>query len=450
MRKSAQATSVRGALVWFAASYVGAVLGFLVVNAAAGRWLGPDRFGFFVAALSAAGLLGQLGLVGSHRAGLREVAQLREDPDPEQMARLRNGVRAVSLTTLPLAGLVAGVGTWMLAGDVPVSARLGLAVALAALVVLGGQQQLWANYVRGLGHVRFAGLLEGRSGGTLVAGLQALCVLLAWWLVPGSGLVGALAAVAAGFVLPVLAAATVVTRHWRGLGGPAPRLLSDLRRTVARDWRFLSAQVAAFLNVSLEVWIAGLLLSGYDTSMFSAGQRVALLLLMPLTGLQVVLAPVIARARNRPDSLPAVETVVRAGASVATAVSLLLALPLVVAPGLVLRVVFGSGFSGAVPVLLVLTVAVLGNVATGMAGTALSMLGREDVSARVQWAGAVLRTGLGVPAALVWGLPGLVASALAASCFVFTVMWWQARTTVGVSTQASLRPDLSSLGSTRG
>lgn len=437
-------------MIWFAVSYAGAVLGFLGVNAAAGRWLGPRDFGFFVAALAAAGLLGQVGLVGSHRAGLREVARLRDRHDPEAMAELRNSVRAVSLTTMPLVGVVGGLGAWLLADDEDPSTRAALAVAMGALVALGGLQQLWANYVRGLGHVRFASLLEGRSGGALVAALQAACMLLAWWLVPHSGLAGALAAVALGYLVPVVAARAVVRRRWRGLGEPRPRLWRDLRLTVRRDWRFLSAQVATFLNVSTEIWIAGLLLSSVDTSMYSAGQRLALLLVLPLTALQVVFAPVIARAGAGPAGDRSLERLLRTGATIATGMTLVLALPIIVAPGFVLDVVYGSGFRDAVPVLLLVSVGSFGNVATGMAGTTLSMLGREAVAAQVQWAGAVLRVVIGVPAAMLGGLMGLTLSALTVSVFVFTVMWWRTHRAVGVFTHATLRPELSLLSRTSG
>ena len=437
-------------MIWFAASYVGAVLGFLGVNAAAGRWLGPDDFGFFIATLAAAGLLSQLGLVGSHRSGLREVARLRDVDDPEAMAVLRNGVRAVSLTTLPVAGLAGAAGVWIVADDAGTASRIALAVALLLLVTLGGQQQLWANYVRGLGHVRFASLLEGRSGGALVAGLQAACVFVAWWAAPQWGLAGALLAVAMGFVVPVVSARAVVRRRWRGLGGPPPRLWRDLRLTFRRDWRFLSAQVATYLNVSTEVWIAGFLLTAVDTSMFSAGQRLALMLVLPLTALQVVFAPVVARAAVSGLDDRALEKLLRAGASVAIGLSLTLAIPILVAPDLVLRLVYGPGFSGAVPVLLAISLGSLGNVATGMAGTTLSMLGREAIAAQVQWQGAVLRLVLGVPAAMLLGLPGLTMSALIVSTFVFTVMWWRSRRAVGIATHATLRPELSLLRRTSG
>jgi O-antigen/teichoic acid export membrane protein len=443
-------TPLSRAMAWFVASYAGAVLGFLGLNAVAGRWLGPTEFGFFVATIAATGLLGQIGLVGSHRSGLREVARLRDQDDPEAMAVLRNGVRAVNLTTLPAAGLIGGAGAWFLTSGQPTWTRIAVSGCVALLVVLCGQQQLWANYARGLGLVRFASLLEGRSGGALVAGLQAAAVLAAWQLFPSWGLPGALAGVAVGFAVPVVLARHQVRRRWRNLDQPRPHLLRDVRRTVRRDWRFLSVQVATYLNVNTEIWIAAVLLSSFDTSMYTAGQRLAQLLVLPLTALQVVFAPVIARmaVRGR-DNVP-LEGLLRTGASAATLLTVLLALPMVVAPGLLLEVVFGSAFRSATPVMLLLAVGFFGNVATGLAGTALSMMGREGVAAQVQWSGASLRVALGVPAALLGGLLGLTLSAMTVSIFVFTTMWFRARREVGLYTHATLRPEVHLLRRTAG
>jgi len=222
-----------------------------------------------------------------------------------------------------------------------------------------------------------------------------------------------------------------------------------LRVTVQRDWRFLSAQVASYLNLSIEIWIAAMLLSALDTSMYSAGQRVALLLILPLTAIQIVFAPVIARTGLSDDD-GHLQKLVQTGASVATALTVVLALPVVVVPHLVLGLVYGPGFDDAVPVMVLLSLAFFGNVATGLAGTALSMLGREGVAAKVQWAGAALRVVVGMPAALLGGLMGLTLSAVAVSIFVFIAMWLSAHRELGFYTHATLRPQLRLLRRTVG
>lgn len=90
MRSKAGRVSVWGALVWFATSYAVAMLGYLVVNAAASRLLGRTDYGYFVIALTATTLIGQIGLLGVHRSGLREAARL-EMTDDEGLRDLRRG-----------------------------------------------------------------------------------------------------------------------------------------------------------------------------------------------------------------------------------------------------------------------------------------------------------------------------------------------------------------------
>lgn len=443
-------TTITRAMLWFAVSYAGALAGYVGLNAFAGRWLGPSDFGLFVTVIMFGALLGQVGLIGVHRSGLREVARLSENYDPEAMAVLRNGVRAVLLVTLPGAGLVAGISVWFYASDWAIGPRTALAAGAALLVVLCGQQKVWANYLRGLGHVRFASLLEGRSGGALVAGLQAAAVLALWQLWPSWGLPGAIAAVALGYALPGFFARRLLHNHWQGLVGPRPQLLPDLRLAMGRDWRFLSSQVAIQLNLSTEILLAAALLSDADTSMYSAGQRLALLLVVPLTAIQVVFSPVIARLAVQPGQEGTLQSLLRTGASVATAMTIIIALPILLAPGFVLHAVYGPGFERAVPVVLLLSIGFFGNVVTGLAGSTLSMLGREGVTASTQWAGALLRVGLGIPAAYWGGLAGLTYSALAVSVLVYTSMWLRTRHAVGLFTHATIRPELGLLRRTPG
>jgi O-antigen/teichoic acid export membrane protein len=437
-------------MVWFLGSYLVAVLGYLALNAIAGRWLGTSDFGYFVVVLTGTGLLAQIGLVGVHRSGLREAARIRGTDDPEAVATLRNGVRAVVLTALPLTAVASAVVTWFVTSDQDRGTRVALAAIVGTLVVLGGHQKLWANYLRGFGYVRLAGLVEGRSGGALVAGGQALLLLLGWLLFPGWGLVGALAAVAVGYAVPVVVARQVVRRHWGEAVGEPPKVGRDLKATVARDWRFVSVQVATYLNINIEVWVAAALLTAVDTSEFTAALRLTQLLVLPMTAIQVVFSPAIARMTHQPDQRERVQTLLRTGATIAATMTLVLWLPMLVAPGLVLDLVYGEGFGEGALVLVVLSVGFIVNVLTGLAGTTLSMAGREGVGAQVQWAGVVLRVALVIPAALLGGVVAVAAVASAVSATVFVTMWFRTRRVLGIRTHVTLRPDLRILRRTAG
>ncbi len=441
--------SAIGALGWFAASYGFAILGSLGVNAIASRWLGVAGFGYFVVATTVSVGLGQLALLGVHRAGLRDAATMGAGADPDTVLRdLRSAARGAIVVSLPAFSLVAAAVLYVVVDQVAGADRLVLATVFGLLVYLAGLQKLWASYLRGMGVVRLAGLLEGRSGGALVVLGQAAALVVAWWLLEPTGLTGALAAVCLGYLVPVLLLGGVVQRRWRhlerGVGA-----LTALAGAVRRSWRFAVNQFASYLGGIVEIWMAGLLLSALDTSLFSSAQRLALLIVVPLIALQVVFAPICARLLHQGETRK-LERVLRSGATLAAAGTLVLWVPTLVVPGLVLTVVFGAPFAAASTVLVVLSLGNLVNVLTGLSGAALTMSHREGAAATIQVTTLLLRIGVGTAAALVWGLMGLAVSSAALSTLSYGVMWWRARTLVGVSTHVTLRPDLRLLRSTRG
>ncbi len=439
-RTTRQRLSILGALGWFTASYGLAIIGYVASNAIASRWLGRGEYGYFVVAVTVSAVIGQLGLLGVHRAGLREAARMGADDD-EGMALLRRGVRAVLLVSLPAASIASGLVTYIVSGNEPVKTRLVMAVGFALMVGLGGQQKLWANYLRGFGDVRVASLLEGRSGGAIVAMAQALLLGIVWKSAPDTGLPGAVAALAVGFALPVGWAARRVTRRWQHVHVPVTDAVKDLRIVFHRDWRFALNQFASYLNGTVEIWIAGLFLAGTATSLFGAAQRLALLLVIPLTSLQVVFAPVSARLIAA-DDIPRLERLLRTGATIAAGVTAVAWVPMLLLPGPMLRVVFGPGFAAAATVLFLLTVGNIANVVSGLCGTALTMSRHEGSVAATQVGALVLRLIAGTTATVLFGLDGLAVSAAVLTVLMYAFMWRLAKNRLGLHTQPTLRPSL--------
>jgi O-antigen/teichoic acid export membrane protein len=439
------AMSVTRALVWFAAAYGLALVGYLVINAVSSRWLGTAEYGYFVIAVTTSLVIGQLGLLGAHRGGLREAAVMGETDDPERLARLRSDVRVALLLTIPVAAAISGVVISLITGDTTAT-RIVAGAGFAALVWLGGVQKLWANLLRGLGAIKFASLLEGRSGGGLVACGQAVALLLVWLLLPDTGLTGALAAMAVGFAGPVLIAGVMVHRRWAHVPGRTP-LWSGARDSVRRNWRFAINQFAVYAGMTVELWVAGLVFGEVDASHYAAAQRLSLLLAIPMTAVQVVFAPVAARMldQGRTEDLQAV---LRTGATAAGVVTSFVWIPMLIAPGAVLALVLGEPFRGAAAPLVVLTLGGLANVVVGLAGTALTMSHREGVVAAVQTGSVVARIACGFTAAILWGPVGLAASAALVAAATYGLMWWQAKRLLGVRTDVTLRPRLSLLGRT--
>lgn len=429
--------SLGGATLWFAVPYGFALLSYFAINAIAARWLGVDGFGRFAAVITVTTLFGQLGLLGIHRAGLRAAARLRDGDDPAELAEQLRTVRAVTRLSLPGTGLVSAIGAWvLLSGDGQASWLAPVAVGL--LVVVSGQQRLWANYLRGFGNVRVAGLLEGRSGGSLVGVAQVALLGTLFVLTPDLRLGGALAAMAMGYVLPLLAIRGFVARPWRGVR-VRWRPLSDLALAWRRGARFAVIQAGSYLNTNLDLWIGVWLLSTAHGSQFAAALRLVLLLIIPLTSLQIVFSPVISRMWHRGE-LAALERLLRTAATLITGLLAVLLLPMIVLPGPLLEFVFGPAFGPAGLALAILSIGMAVQVLGGMCAPALTMSDAEGLVARVHTIGIVARVGFGAVGASLGGIVGLSVSSAIVTAATAVCLWWLARRRLGISTHPTARP----------
>ena len=199
-----------------------------------------------------------------------------------------------------------------------------------------------------------------------------------------SGLPGAIGAVALGFAVPVWVARSRVVRLWHHTAIEPRGLLADVKVVLRRDWRFTSNQTATYLNSTIELWLCGIVLSSVATSNFGAAQRLAMMLVIPLTSLQVVFAPVISRLLVSDDG-NILQSLLRGGASLATAGTAVLWVPMLLFPAAILTLVFGHGFGEAAPILVLFTLGNVANVVVGLCGTVLIMSHNEGSVATVQW-----------------------------------------------------------------
>ncbi len=427
--------SLLRALAYFVPSYALAIVGYLAVNVIAARLLGPSGFGHLVVLLTVSGLIAQLALLGLHRAGLREASRAQ---DTKTLLALRQQVRAVLLVPLPVASAATGAVVWLISPGEDLEVLT--AVLSGVLVYQSGYQLLSANFLRGLGHIRTASLLSGRSGGAMVALTQAAGVGLVAYFAPSLGLAGVLLGIVAGYLVPLCYVQRVLSRSWPTTTAPH-HTFRQLRIILRRDWRFSFSQSGGYLNSTVELWLAGAVLSAGSTSLFAASQRLGRLLVIPATSLATVFSPAIARLSSGGERTK-LQTLIRTAASVTTAFSAVLWLPMVIAPEFVLRTVFGAGFEGAAPALMLIATGYLASSLSGMSGKALSMSHHEGDLALITWTVVATRVVSGVVCASLWGITGLAASALVISVAYYLANWAAVRRRLSISTHATLRPNL--------
>ena len=430
-------TTLARSLAYFVPSYALAILGYLALNVIAARVLGPGSFGYYAVLVSVTTLVGQFSLLGVHRSGLREAA--RAD-DAATLAQLRTGVRAVLRVPLPLASVLTGALLVLLTGLDREGLVLGLLTAV--LVYESGYQIAATNFLRGLGQLRAASLLSGRSGGALVALSQTACVGFVAAVSPDSGLNGVMLGTVVGYAVPLVWAGWLLRRTWPVAA--ASGTLAALREVVRRDWKFTFTQSGSFLNSNVELWIVALVLPAEAASLFAAVQRIARLLIIPATSLAIVFSPAIARLAHQGETRK-LERLVRTASFVTTASSGVVFLPIVLAPSLILESVFGATFSDGGVALVLLSTGYLLNAVSGMSGTTLSMAHREGRLAVITWCVVSSRVLAGSASALLAGVVGLATSSAVISVLFYAVTWLSAKRLLGVSTHLTLRPSFSVL-----
>lgn len=435
--------SLATSLSYFVPSYLLAIAGYMASTVVAARMLGAADFGYYMVLLTATTLIGQVSLLGVHRAGLREAARAR---DPEALARLRHGVRAVLWIPLPITSVLTGVAVMAWRGATGGAVLLAFSTAL--LVYESGYQVVSVNFARGMGHLRVASLLSGRSGGALVGVSQTLCLLLVAWSAPGSGLPGVMLATVVGYALPLVWVWAVLQRSWPQADSSA-RLFRDLRLVIRRDWKFTFSQSGGFLNSTIELWLAVLVLSPVGASLFAAAQRIGRLLVIPATSLSIVFSPAISRLAAD-DDRRRLEQLVRTASSVTTLIAAALWLPMVLAPQQVLDLIFPTDFTVAWKALVLIATGYLLNAVSGMSGTTLSMSHHEGDLALMTWAAVAARVVSGVVCAHLAGATGLAASSAVISVLYYAATWTMVRRRLHISTHATVRPRLSLLRRTAG
>jgi O-antigen/teichoic acid export membrane protein len=407
--RPARPQTLTQSLIWFGGSYGISIFAYMAVNALVARALGADEFGYFVVLTSAALVIGQTALLGVQRSGLRDSARVRQRDDPA-LTNLRDDVAVVERTTIPTLSLLSGVLAGALAaGDVV--ERVGLGLATAAFVTGVAEQQLWANYLRGFGETRLAGLMEGRSGGALVA-LSQMVSLGALRASTGDvGLTGAVAALAVGYAPPVLVARLLVVRRWKHMPRTRLRLGRRLRGVLRRDWRFTVIAWTLAVQNNVEIWLGAVLLSAQDNSLYSASMRLAMQLPLAAMAIQVVFTPAISRLWAK-DDIRSLERLLRTGATLSTVALLLVWIPIVAFPGDVMALLFGGEFRSAAPILTVLSLIGVVGTLSGMSGTLLTMTGNEGLPALAGGLAVAARLAFGVVTTQLFGPMGLAIGAV--------------------------------------
>lgn len=404
-----------------------------VIQVLLARLLAPADLGGYFLAVSVSLPLAAAGQLGLGAVALRAVAAALARQAPDQAADVTMGaLRAAALGAL---GVLAAA---CLSGPL-VQIPLGLSALCGLWAALLIGQGLLAELLRGFGRPRTAALLGGAIGN-----LAALTPLAALWL-GGATLqlphVIALLALGAGLALAV---GGVSLRHALGrqqaaagaaggLPAPTPSSAAHPWALLRQAWPLLLNQLLLLAMARLDLWIVGLwgppaLVAGYAIAL-----RLALFVAMPLEIGRAAIAGRIAalHAQGRLDQL---ERLLRATATLMLLGALPIALAWAVAGAPLIGLIYGPAYTVAAPLLVILSLGQLANVATGLCGQTLILSGHGALVLRVNLLASLAALALMPAFGATWGLIGVAAAAALGVTLRTTALLLSARRMVGVWT----------------
>jgi len=398
----------------------------------------PADFAAFGVVFSLVTLLILPAQFGFRTSIIRSTAASRVAARPEEGRTALTAALVGTTIFAVIIGLAAGAATWW--AGWPVRQDVWIAAAIAAWTVAMSLNILTGEWLRGLGDLRAATLLNGLGQfGGLANAAVSCAAFVALAMTDGLTLdrlfgllvIVALASFAIGLVVGHRRAGSPLlsSQGWRAWREMAP---GNLRLMLIQ---MLQYGVSAQANVL----IAGALLAPHELALFVVGTRLMSMLSTALVTVNQASAEMIVRLHAEND-LAGLERVLRLGATATFvfAVAGTAALAALTPAGFAL--IFGPAYADAYAVCLVLLVAATLNIAGGIPGRALMLLGHERAVLKAEVALVAMSIAVCVLGGLYFGIMGLAVGSVIATVIMKTALAWLAWRHVGVRTYAYVAP----------
>ena len=390
------------------------------------RMLGVEGYGYYGIALSIVTLAGIPGELGLPRLVTREVAVATAHKDPRKLFGVLRWADRTAIALTAIITLAVVSGALALGGDRP--SGLTLAILLSApMIPLLALSRIRGGALQGLSHI-----VRGQIPANLLRPLLMSALLFAAYLLsiridaPEAMALNSVTALAAFVVAAVWLRNRLPEKH-------PPEVVRSGRKWLASTVPMALADGMRSLQAELTILVLAILAAAADVGLFRIAVVTAAMAAAPLVVVNRVAFPVIARLHAESEHRQ-LQKVVTAFSRAQFGGVLLLSLPLFVAAGPLLRLVFGDDFGPAAPALVILAAAQVVNGAFGPNVALLNMTHHERRVTRAM--GIALGVNLIGVAVLgsIWGLVG-AAAAFAAGLVCWNVLTWlDARRLLGVDT----------------
>lgn len=354
----------------------GAVMGIKAANILAGvvvtlllaRAGGPQVLGQFAMAIQTAQLVSILAVMGCDQLALREVAaNLRIGQPGTARAHLLHYLGFTARLGTGVA-LVYAVVVWQLGERGAAAASDGSLMAALAYVVTNVAYLMGLGAMRGLESRIRAQIFDGVHNFPLAIGLGTL-LLLGWQVTAVASVLGAAICLAGALLV-------LFWLLWRSM-----RLWPhDHATPPPSPWQYgtpmMLISFMMFFSQWLPQFLAGVLVSPQDAGIFRSAFQLAL----PFTVVQTTTSAMISAAISgdlREGRVNQARRRVRNYRLATLAITLPVALPLILWPGVVVELLFGAKFAAAAPLVQVMVAGNMMGLIAGPNGAVITMAGRN-------------------------------------------------------------------------
>lgn len=396
-RSSLVARIVRGVKASFAAQILYMLSNAVLIVVLTRLFLSPESFGRLYFALSVLGVVGIFASLGLPKSTARYVNEYAEK-DPQQLRYI------IRWSMVFLAVLVAIVATVLIVSSDALARWLGEPIAPFLLV---GAAYLAARAFSG--HLSM--ILQGFNRITWSAALTAIdgvgrVVVAVALVAAGFGALGALWGYVAGYTLAVLVGGVLVYRYYYARFAEAAEPETGLaRRLLEYSVPLTATKGAGVIDSKLDSVLIGILLNTSAVGFYIVAKQVSDVLSAPAGAFGTSLSPALGEQKAR-------QNVERASRLYTESLRYVLLLYIPAAAGLILvaepviRLVFGSDYLPAVPVLQVLSVFVVAYAVTKITSDGLDYFGRARSRAIAKGGMAVSNVVLNLLLIPVFGVVG--------------------------------------------
>lgn len=428
--------------LWAAGGRVIAIAGAFVLNLVLARSLSPQDYGVYFVVLSTMIILATVGTMGMDRIVVRFVAARKAMGDWADVRTVAwHCLRIVLFSTALLCIAFHFLSPWFFSRVLDTPAAIAFGGLMVLWLFVSTVQRQLAETFRGLHDIRGATLFGGFRNNGILSSLLTCGAILALW---ASGAMSLVAVFVVTVCTSVLVVALSASTLWRRLRKPGDAAASaspedwSNANLLHEGWPLWLAGLIAVLRAQVGGWFAAAYDSASQVALFAVADRFSLLLMAPLTIVNMLLPPVVAELHARGQT-QRMERIVQAVGGLASLPCLAILAVILVAGRQVLGMLFGDHYEAAYAMLIVLCIGQVANLLTGSWQVVLSMTGHRRQMLRISASAAAVQFACSIAGGHLAGALGVAIGACAGALAGNALGLLAVRRHLGIWTFVSIR-----------